>query len=235
LHGRETWGEPNGLYRWLGAETIAALRELSLLRHDLAPVVPRAKAGDDVVILIHGFLASAGVFRPMRARLERDAHALVATFTHPPGRSVRRIARQLERLVGRIPRGVRIHLVGHSLGGVVARWFVQELGGHSRVEQTISLASPFGGTGVARALPLLVGAELRASSRVLARLRATAGVGDVPHTSIIAGDDRLVFPNAAARFPRGDAVVLEGRGHNALLFDREATGLVIDRIRRHRM
>ena len=43
------------------------------VRADLLPIVPRAIAGDDVVVLVHGFLATAGVFRPLRARLEREA------------------------------------------------------------------------------------------------------------------------------------------------------------------
>src|SRR5438445_1604345 len=132
--------------RSMGIEAMATLREVVLMRRDLLPVLPKAYAGDDVVVLVHGFMASAGVFRPMRARLEKEAGACVASFSHAPGWGVKRIAQQLANLVDRIPHGTRIHLVGHSLGGVVARWYVQEMGGHARVAQTISLATPFGGT-----------------------------------------------------------------------------------------
>src|SRR5512140_1353835 len=138
-----------------GTEAMATLREVALMRRDLLPVLPKARAGDDVVVLVHGFLASAGVFRPMRARLEKEAGARVASFSHAPGLGVRRIARQLAELIDRIPQGTRIHLVGHSIGGLVARWYVQEMEGHTRVAQTISLATPFGGTRLAR-LRLLV-------------------------------------------------------------------------------
>ena len=222
------------LGEFFGAEAVASLREVVLLPRDLAPVLPDVKPGDDVVVLVHGFMATAGVFRPMRARLERDVRARVATFTHAPGVGVKRIARQLESLVSRIPLGARVHLVGHSLGGVVARWFVQEMEGHARVVQTISLGSPFGGTPVARRLPLLVGADLHAESDLLARVRARAHVGAVPHTSIVAGADRLVVGVGNAVFPRSEAIVLPGRGHNALLFDEEVVRIVAARIVRHR-
>ena len=215
----------------VGSEALATLREVALIARDLSPVLPDALPGDDVVVLVHGFMASAGVFRPMRARLERDAHARVATFTHAPGAGVKRIARQLSDLVARIPQGTRIHIVGHSLGGVVARWFVQELRGHARVVQTISLASPFGGVEV---VPLFVGADLQPASKVLERVRERAHAFDVPHTSIIAGDDRTVLGRKSATFPHGDAIVLEGRGHNSLLFDDEVAHIVIERIRRQR-
>jgi triacylglycerol lipase len=217
----------------LGTEALATLREVALLPRDIAPVLPQAAPGDDVVVLVHGFMASAGVFRPMRARLEAEAEARVATFTHAPTSSIRAVARQLARLVARIPLGTRIHIVGHSLGGVVARWFVQEHPEDARIVQTISLASPFGGSDVARRLPVFVGAELHASSALLARLRHGVRAACVAHTSIVAGEDRVVPPGCAA-FPHGDVVVLPGRGHNSLLFDPDVTRHVIDRIRRMR-
>jgi len=217
---------------WFGTETIASLREVVLMPRDLAPVVPASRAGDDVVVLLHGFLATAGVFRPMRARLEREAGARVATFTHAPGAGVKRIAKQLARVVEKIPEDARVHIVGHSLGGVVARYFVQELEGHKRVTQTISLASPFGGAALARRMPLFVGADLHASSSLLARVRARAHVGAVPHTSVVAGEDRMVVGTKAAVLPRSEVVVLPGRGHNTLLYDEAVVQVVLDRIRR---
>jgi pimeloyl-ACP methyl ester carboxylesterase len=218
------------------SETLATMREVALLTRDWSAVVPDARPGDDVVVLVHGFMATGGVFRPMRARLEREAQARVATFTHAPGAGIKRIAKQLAALVDRIPRGTRVHVVGHSMGGVVARWYVQTMGGHERVVRTISLASPFGGADLCRKLPLLVGADLHASSEVLRILRQTAQVGDVPHTSIVAGDDRMVVGREAATFPcGGDVVHLAGRGHNSLLFDDEVVRHVVQRICAHRM
>jgi triacylglycerol lipase len=217
----------------LGSEALATLREVALLPRDLAPVLPQARPGDDVVVLVHGWMASAGVFRPMRARLEKEAEARVATFTHAPTSRIRTIATQLERLVARIPAGTRIHIVGHSVGGVVARWYVQEHPEDARVVQTISLASPFGGASVARRLRVFLGADLHASSSLLARLRHGERASVVPHTSIVAGGDRVVDP-ACAAFPHGEVVVLEGRGHNSLLFDPDVTRLVVECVRKMR-
>jgi len=169
------------------------------------------------------------VFRPMRKRIEKETGARVASFTHLPGVGVRRIALSLAKMVDRIPRSARVHIVGHSLGGLIARWYVDELGGHSRVAQTISLASPFGGAPAARRFPFLVGADLTPTSELLASLRVKARA-EVPHLSIVGTADRLVFPQARATFTHGDRVVLEGRGHNALLYDTEVARLVVERI-----
>lgn len=219
---------PVALEQFIGVERLALLREVTLVPRDLAPVVPEAQPGDDVVVLVHGFLASAGVFRPLRARLEREAGARVATFTHAPGLGIRRIARRLAALVDRIPPGARITVVGHSLGGVVARWYVQEMGGHERVAQTISLASPFGGIDVP---PYLVGADLHEQSDLLRRIRENAHVCAVPHTSIVGEEDTLVVGVRTACLGFGEEIVLPERGHNALLFCERAAAIVIERIK----
>lgn len=212
-------------------ETIATLREVVLMPRDLSAVVPTTKRGDDVVVLVHGFFASAGVFRPLKQRLERETGAVVASFTHAPGVGVARIAKSLKRLVDELPTDTRVHLVGHSLGGLVSRYYVQELGGHRRVVQTISLGSPFGGTKHADVIPIFVGRDLTTSSATLHRLRSRAGEFDIPHTSIVAGSDTVVVPTESAVFPLGDVVLLHGRGHNSLLYDRESMDAVVHRIR----
>jgi triacylglycerol lipase len=223
---------PLALSEIVGGEAIATLREVVLSPRDISPLLPHeVHAGDDVVVFVHGFFATAGVFRPMRAHLEEEAGAHVASFTHAPGMGVRAIAKRLSKLIDRIPRRARVHLVGHSLGGVVARWYVQELGGHDRVVQTISLGSPFAGTEHAKVFPFLIGKDLHSESAVLAKLRSSEYATRVPHMSIVAEDDRVVVPFHSAMFHIGEVVVMPGRGHNSLLFDDEVAEIVVDRIR----
>jgi pimeloyl-ACP methyl ester carboxylesterase len=214
-------------------ETLSTLREVVLMPRGLAPVVPRElRHEDDVVVVVHGIFASAGVFRPMTQALSRGAGAKVASFTHAPGIGIERIARRLAEIVERVPARCRVHLVGHSLGGLVARWYVQELGGHARISQTISLGSPFAGTERAHPFPFLVGRELARESPLLARLRARAHEHDVPHTSIIADGDLIVVPRDSAIFPRGEVVVVPRCGHNTLLFHTASIARVVERVRR---
>ena len=218
----------------LGREALATLREAALVPLDLAPIVPDVDAGEDVVVLVHGFFATAGVFRPLRRRLEDELGARVASFTHVPGAGVRRIALALARMVDRLPSAARVHLVGHSLGGLVARWYVEELGGHHRVAQTIALAAPFAGAAAAARFPWFVGEDLHPKSDLIAKLRACEPRACVPHCSIIGDADRLVYPAAEQAFSHGDHIVLDGLGHNGILFDERAARIVVERIRRAR-
>lgn len=218
-------------------EAMATLREVVLMPWDLAPRLPLRTEVPDVVVLVHGFFATAGVFRPLRNRLAReqlgsDHPVQIASFTHAPGLSVRRIAQSLARLVDQLEG--RVHLVGHSLGGVVARYYVQELGGDARVCQTISLASPFHGTTLAHPFPVLIGRELRGDSATLVRLRARASAfSHVPHLSLSGTGDLVVRPYQSCVFPVGDSIELPGLGHNTMLYDRAAQDAIIARLRTH--
>jgi hypothetical protein len=215
------------LEQLIGPERFATLKEVALMPRDLAAVVPDARPGDDVVVLVHGFLASAGVFRPLRAHLEAAGGVRVASFTHAPGVGIARIARRLGKLIDDLPHASRITIVGHSLGGVVARYYVQELGGHERVSQTISLGSPFQGVDVPR---LLVGADIHERSELLEGLRKGAAACGIPHTSVVGANDTLVGVESSM-LGFGDVMVLPDRGHNQLLFCKRVAGLVLDRVK----
>ena len=210
-----------------GREAVAYARQAWLLRHDLGtPSVPPARAGDDVVVLLHGIFASAGVLRPLRGALERRARVHTTAITYYPGARIHQAADRLGTLVKRLPADTRVHLVGHSLGGVVARWYA-ETSGEARLVQTVSLGSPFGGVRGARFLGAW-GADIEPESAVLRRIRL--GGCAIPHLSVIAADDAVVRAPRSHALPSGEVVVMEGRGHNTLLFDDELMSLLERRI-----
>lgn len=203
------------------------------LRRNVA-LHPRGE-DEDVVFLLHGVLATAGVFAPLEKKLRRAGVTHLASFTYHPLRTIDSLARELRREVMRVPVRARIHLVGHSLGGVVARWFVQECGGAARVVQTISLASPFGGTEIARWVPTALARELEPGSALLTRLvDPTRQPRGVVHTSFVAERDAVVLPPMSAAFPHGEIIVVPEVGHNGMLFHEDVADDVVRRIVSHR-
>jgi triacylglycerol lipase len=212
-------------------EALAFARQGWLLRHDTAePVIPRGVArGDDVVVFLHGLFATAGVLRPLRAAVAKHARVHTAALSYLPGPGVRELAGRLGALVAAVPEGARLHLVGHSLGGVVSRYFALEAK-DPRVVGTISLASPFAGVKGAAWLGIESVRDLHPSSAVLRRILLHPDAAAIPHLSIIAGADSLVDAPRAHALPGGDVIVMERRGHNTLLFDDEVARVVERRI-----
>lgn len=212
-------------------EVSAFVRQTFLLGYDtLAPAVPRrAVDGDDVVLFLHGIMATAGVLRPLRAALERHPRVHTGALTYLTGRGVTAIAAQLAELVAAVPARAHLHLVGHSLGGVVARWFALQAGDR-RVVQTISLASPFAGVPGAARFGLPFARDLDRESPLLKRITEHPEAAAIPHLSIIAAEDRFVEAPEEHALPGGEVLVLEGRGHNGLLYDAEVTRAVEQRV-----
>lgn len=212
-------------------EVGAFARQAVLLPRDVdRPVVPRGvAAGDDVVVVLHGLFASAGVLRPLRKRFERYAGVHTATLSYAPHRSVREVGGFLRNLMSELPSDVRVHLVGHSLGGVVTRHFAVT-SGDKRIVQTVALASPFGGVRGASVFALEVAKDLEPNSDVLRDIRTRALEAPIPHLSIVAGADVLFKDPVVHALPDGDVVVLPECGHNACLFDEECLRRVESRV-----
>lgn len=215
----------------VGREALAFARQAWLLRHDTAvPVTPRAaRPGDDVVVFLHGLFATAGVLRPLRAAVARNKGVHAAALTYMPGPGVEELAARLAEVTREIPEGTRIHLVGHSLGGIVARHFAQEAG-DARIVQTISMASPFAGVPRARWLGFDGARDLEPNSPLLRRILLRSAEVEIPHLSIIAGSDLMVKSPISHALPAGAVVVMRGRGHNTLLFDEEVARIIEERV-----
>lgn len=112
-----------------------------------------ASAGDDPVIIVAGTVSPAFANEPLRARLTADGYD--AYIYELPGLGVGDIAATTAPLASYVDAVLaatgadRVDLIGHSQGGLVARYFVKELGGAAVVDSLISLGAPHYGTALA--------------------------------------------------------------------------------------
>jgi pimeloyl-ACP methyl ester carboxylesterase len=169
------------------------------------------------VVLVHGYLSNRSAMFPLAAYLRLRGFEQLLTFNYRSSHGVERAARELREFLRSRVRGGRIDLVCHSLGGLVARVYLQELGGARRVDRCITLGTPHSGTYNAYWLASRVGGELRPDSRLLTRLRKSrAAASRVRFTSLVAGSDNLVIPRVFAKHER--VVHVPDVGHVAMLF-----------------
>ena len=187
---------------------------------------PRARDQRSVVLL-HGYLANRSTLFPLAAYLRLRGVKQILHFDYDSRAGVERAARELREFLRRHVRGGRIDLVGHSLGGLVARVYVEALGGARRVDRCVTLGTPHRGTYNSYWLWSRVGGELRPDSPLLARLAGSApAAGGVRFLSLIAGSDNLVIPRVFAG--HGQEVVIEDVGHVSMLFAPSVLRLVGD-------
>jgi pimeloyl-ACP methyl ester carboxylesterase len=105
------------------------------------------------VILVHGLWLSGWALAPLRARLEHAGFRAPSFSYHSLRDDLDTNARELARFVD-THRGARTHVVGHSLGGLVALRMLALLGAvvDGRV---VLLGSPVGGSAAARSVERL--------------------------------------------------------------------------------
>ena len=117
----------------------------------------------------------------------------------------------------------RVHIVGHSLGGLIARYYVQRLGGDARVHTLCTLGSPHSGTFAAHLLPHRLVKQLRPGSDVLAELAEPAPGLRTRFVAFWSDLDQLIVPKRSARIDHPDLVarnvLLNGVGHMSLPID----------------
>ncbi|GGV10117.1 lipase [Kitasatospora herbaricolor] len=189
------------------------------------------------VLFLHGFADNRAVFHPLLRALRRDGWTHLHALNHSPlTGDVRTAAVLLGRHVEwarRAHRGAPVALVGHSLGGLIARYYVQRLCGDEHVPTVITLAAPHEGTLAAHLPnPFPITRQMRPGSDLLAELRQPAAQCRTRFTAFWGELDEVVLParNGRLRHPdlAAENIMVPGAGHAALPVDRR----VVDGVRR---
>lgn len=176
------------------------------------------QASQNTVVLIHGYMGNSSNFLPLKGYLRaKSITSQVLSFSYGPANGIEKSARELKEFLSRNVRGGTIDLVCHSLGGLVARVYLQDLGGARRVERCITLATPHKGTYNAYWFTSRVGNELRPNSELLQRIeRSEKQASKVRFTSIVAGSDNIILPRIFAA--NQETVHVSDLGHIGILF-----------------
>ena len=213
---------------------------LSPLRRSL--VVTDPEAAGTPILLIHGIMDNRSVFTVFRRALRRRGFGVVhavnyGLFTGDLRHAAHELAGHVERLC-EATGADKVHIVGHSLGGVIARYYVQRMGGSARVDTLVTLGSPHSGTLGAHLIPTALGRQLRPGSPPLTELAGPAPGCTTRFLVVWSRMDQMVVPqrNARLQHPDLDVVQLELRdvGHLALPIDGRVVRWVVDTLsRRH--
>jgi pimeloyl-ACP methyl ester carboxylesterase len=161
----------------------------------LDPVRP----SETPVVFVHGLLGDPTNFLTLRRALATGGMRAFASFAYRPRLDHQRLAPRLGSMIQGVlaATGARqVDVVGHSMGGLVARYLVESGGGHL-VRRLVTLAAPY----------------------YTARFPRN-------ELAIFAAEDPLVVPPDPLRGPRGQVRVVPDCGHVALLYHPTVLGEV---------
>ena len=181
---------------------------------------PPSTDADDPVIIVAGTFSPEFANRPLEARLGADgydAHIFVLPEQGRPdiAETSQSLAEFVNDVLATTGAG-RVDLIGHSQGGLVARYYVKELGGVDTVDTLITLGTPNYGTELADSdLPggsldeCEACAQMAAGSDFLNALNdGDDTIGSVEYTTIYTTFDPVVRPVENAALEDGATNVL---------------------------
>lgn len=223
---------PESTARIAGREILATLAAGVLYPFGLGrPKRRTARAREQrTIVFVHGYLGNRSAFLPLKGYLKAHGVKTTLSYEYESGLGIESAARGLRDFLKKNVRGGRIDLVCHSLGGLVARVYLQELSGARRVDNCVTLGTPHRGTYNAYWLASRVGRELRPDSSLLARLEASReNAKSVRFLAVVGGSDNIILPRIfAAHDP--EHVHVAGVGHLGLLFSPRMFRAVLDRV-----
>jgi pimeloyl-ACP methyl ester carboxylesterase len=134
-------------------ETVTYMAESDSLRERFADrVKARVAQAKRIVLYIHGIIGDTQsmVASVQRAKLT-DLYDLVLTFDYENlNTSIEENARFLKQRLEAVGLGAdsgkELHIVAHSMGGLVSRWFIEREGGDRMVKHLIMLGTPNAGS-----------------------------------------------------------------------------------------
>jgi triacylglycerol esterase/lipase EstA (alpha/beta hydrolase family) len=180
------------------------------------------------VVLVPGYAVNRACFSFLQIYLQRRGWPWVAVVNHRPfSRPIPYYAERLGLYVDDVLRASgaqQVDLVGHSMGGLVAAFYVNALGGHARVRRLVTLGSPWKGTatwvfgGRREARDMAPGSDVVKAAQEL----------KAPTTAIWSRSDAMIFPAERAKPEGADAIELAHLGHNEMLCSARVFRIVAD-------
>ncbi len=188
-------------------------RRIALLTASLASATPlparEAAPPAQRVVFVHGiFQPGHWAFGTLRRRFEALGVECIAPSLKPcDGRDgLEKLAVQLKSEINQ-RFGAREHfsIVAFSMGGLVSRYYLQELDGAKRCDRFITLASPHHGTHIAWLYGGEGARQMRPGSEFLARLQQSEHrLGKMPVTSFRTPYDLVILPATSSVWERAE-------------------------------
>lgn len=170
------------------------------------------------ILLIHGYGCSRACWWWLRAHLEAAGWSVATISLEPIYTSiddyVDPVARRVDEVLAAIG-ATQLVLVGHSMGGLVSRAYLQRYGG-ARVARLVTLGTPHQGSELARLGFGDNGRQMRPHSPWLQALASPPASVDT--VALYSPQDNFVMPPALLELRGAQNQAIAGVGHLAMLY-----------------
>lgn len=189
------------------------------------------------VLLIHGIFRKSGIFNKMSDHLTKLGWSVYSLDLAPNcgNTTLEELAQQLADYIDtNFDPEQPLDLVGLSMGGLVARYYLQRLGGIKRVQRFIAISSPHSGTWMAYTLWGKGCVQMRPGSAFLEDLNQDAIVlENINFTSIWTPWDFIIVPASSSQISPAKDVKLSVFAHAMMARNSRSLTAVAEALSEH--
>jgi len=184
-------------------------------------------------VFIHGLAANRASLYPLQSYLRFNGSRRQYSFNYRSTGSIENLALKLKREIDENVKGGRIDIIAHSMGGLIARFYLQQLGGARRVDRLITLATPHCGTYSSAFIPTSLVRQLKPDGVFISYLNSLPSPEGLTVTSFGARDDVIILPAESSLCPFGDGHIFDNLGHISLLLSPRVFSAVGGALNKH--
>ncbi len=182
------------------------------------------------VVLVHGYLCNRGVWNLWLERLQSEDRPFIALDLAPIFAPIESHVQALDAAVARMTQatGLPPLLVGHSMGGLVMRAWLQQARAPERVHRLVTLGTPHRGTWTAHFGYSPNAHQMQPGHPWLEALNADVPTSWPRHfVCLHSNADNMVFPPSHSRLAGADNRLLPGLAHVQMAWRPEVVTAVL--------
>jgi pimeloyl-ACP methyl ester carboxylesterase len=214
-------------YRAIDPDVMRHAAHLPIMSYSLAiprheTVTPRKPDGYPPLIFVHGLGGNRGTFLPMSSYLWLLGRRRSYKIGFESGSSLKEMATDLVEFIESVKESTgepKVDLVGHSMGGLVARLAIETPALAGSIDTLITLGTPHGGTCIARYANTETIRLLRQDSPLLNELARRPWPKDVRGVTCFSRNDLIILPPESAAVEGTMILDLSPATHYSYLFD----------------
>lgn len=202
---------------------------------ELQVAAKAAHAPKGKVVLVHGIFDTRLSMRPLRRAIVAGGYeCLVPSLKPVDGRKgLEPMARQLRDIIAaEWNQDAEFSIVAFSMGGLISRYYLQELEGAKRCNGLYTIATPHNGTYLAYLYPGRGARQMRPDSEFLMSLQKNEDevFKELPATSYRSPLDVVMMPIKSPKWPKAKNVRFWSAIHPSLMWEKELHADLLQRL-----
>ena len=188
------------------------------------------------IVLVHGFGDSGRRFARLQRRLDAAGHHCHCPTLKPADAryGIADLAQKLAAYIdAQLPSSTHFAVVGFSMGCLIARTYLQQLGGAARAYAFFAISGPHHGSWLAYGYPGQGCREMRRGSAFLQQLaQSVDALTPLPLFAYRTPFDLMVLPSRSAHWPQANNKVVSTLLHRSMVSSKVVAEDIIGQLAR---